>query len=287
MSARRRGGSGGRPNEQAKLWAADDLGGLELLRATYVTHSFSRHAHEEFAIGVVEDGAQAFRYRGATHTTPPGGIILVNPGETHTGHAAVESGYTYRMLYPDADLLRQAASELVGREKGVPSFSAPVVRDGRLAEFVRRLHVALESSNSALERGSLLLWTLAQLVARHADSRALARSVGNEHVAVERAREYLETHYAENVSLDQLSYVANLSPFHLLRVFRNATGLPPHAYHLGVRIARAKGLLLAGLPIARVAAETGFADQSHLTKSFKRLWGYTPGEYARALGKQQ
>jgi AraC-like DNA-binding protein len=276
-----------RPTERAKFWLVEDLGGLELLRATYVAHSFSRHAHEGFAIGVVEDGAQAFRYRGATHTTPPGGIILVNPGEAHTGHAADELGYTYRMLYPDAKLLRRAASELAGGQGDVPFFPAPVVHDGRLAGLIRELHVTLESSNSTLERESLLLWTLAQLVARHADSRRAARPVGKEHAAIRRAREYLEAHHAENVSLERLSRVANLSPFHLLRVFRDETGLPPHAYVIGVRVARAKDLLVRGLPIARVAAETGFVDQSHFTKSFKRLWGYTPGEYAKALGKQQ
>lgn len=264
---------------------AGDLGGLELLRATYVTHSFSRHAHEGFAIGVVEAGAQAFRHRGTTETAPAGGIIIVNPGEAHTGRAATETGYTYRMLYPDSGLLRRAARELVGRDRGVPSFPDPVVRDRHLARLLGDLHVLLETSAPRLERESRLLWTLARLIRRHADGvRSVSRlRAGRERHAVGKAREYVEAHHAENVSLQELSRVANLSPFHLLRVFHEEVGLPPHAYLAGVRVVRAKALLSAGEPVGRVAAETGFFDQSHLTKSFKRALGFTPGEYARGV----
>jgi AraC-like DNA-binding protein len=70
-----------------------------------------------------------------------------------------------------------------------------------------------------------------------------------------------------------------LSPFHLLRVFRAAVGLPPHAYQIQLRVARAKELLRAGMPIAAVAVEVGFVDQSHLTRHFKRLVGVPPGRY--------
>lgn len=93
------------------------------------------------------------------------------------------------------------------------------------------------------------------------------------------AREFLEANAEQDVSLVRLAAVAGLSPFHLVRVFREAVGLPPHAYLDQVRVERAKGLLSAGLPIARAAAEAGFADQSHLTRRFKRLVGVTPGQY--------
>ena len=97
-------------------------------------------------------------------------------------------------------------------------------------------------------------------------------------------REYLEEHYAENVSLEHLSQVAGLSRFHLLRAFREEIGLPPHAYLLGVRLRKAKSLLLEGLPVVRIAQDTGFFDQSHLTRHFKRLVGVPPGQYARGAG---
>ena len=69
-----------------------------------------------------------------------------------------------------------------------------------------------------------------------------------------------------------------------MRVFRRQTGLPPHAYQTQVRIEAAKNLIIQGRSLAFVAAETGFADQSHFTRRFKQLAGITPGEYAAAGG---
>jgi AraC-like DNA-binding protein len=98
---------------------------------------------------------------------------------------------------------------------------------------------------------------------------------------VQQVRAYLEAHYAANVSLEQLAALTNFSSFHLVRVFRTAIGLPPHAYLTQVRLRHAKRLLAAGLPIAQVAAEIGFTDQSHLARHFKQLAGVTPGQYAQ------
>jgi AraC-like DNA-binding protein len=124
------------------------------------------------------------------------------------------------------------------------------------------------------------LWTLAQLIARYADTGVELRSIGQEHRAVKRVQDYLTAHYADNIALEQLAAIAELSPFHLIRVFRRQVGLPPHAYLTQVRLKEAKILLALGLPIAQVALLTGFVDQSHLTKHFKRTVGVTPGQYA-------
>lgn len=266
--------------ERAKFWLDRELGDLELLRATYVTHSFSRHAHEGFAIGVIEAGAESFYYRGTNHTAPAGSIVVINPGEVHTGHAAEGGSWTYRMLYPDAGLLRRAASEVAGGDASIPFFGEPVIRDRDLFLLLGELHRSLELPRSRLERESRLLWGLARLITRHAESRPSPRSVGGERRAVRLARDLLEEHYAESVSLESLSEVAGLSPFHLLRVFRDEVGMPPHTYQTQVRVRNAKSLLLADVPAAQTALESGFSDQSHLSRHFKRLVGVPPGQYA-------
>ena len=272
-----------RAQETVKFWQAHDLGRLELLRATYVTHAFARHTHDGFAVGVIEAGTEQFYYRGATHIAPVGSIIIIDPDEMHTGQAAVPTGWTYRMLYPQAALLRQAASETAGRQQGVPHFPSPVIHDDPLAAALRRLHLTLEISPSALERQSRLLATLALLVTRHAASAATEHIAGREQGGVRRARQYLDAHYSENVSLDDLARLTGLSPFHLLRVFAREVGLPPHAYLTGVRVGHARRLLISGLPAATVARKTGFVDQSHLTRHFKRIVGVTPGQYVRGF----
>ncbi|MGB5971764.1 MAG: AraC family ligand binding domain-containing protein, partial [Nodosilinea sp.] len=156
--------------ERVKFWRSPQFANLELLHARYVTHSFCRHIHDTYAIGIIQQGAEAFDYCGSTHVAPAGSIALINPGEPHDGHAAGEAGWTYRMLYPDVSILQQAAAE-VGRSHGLPCFPEPVVRDDYLTGLILRLHLALEASASQLEQDSRLVWTMAEVVARHAGDR--------------------------------------------------------------------------------------------------------------------
>jgi AraC-like DNA-binding protein len=267
-------------SEYSKLWRLPHIEGVELLRAHYVTQTFARHAHEGFAVGVIESGALGFFYRGENVIAPTGAINLAIPDEPHTGHAAMETGWTYRMFYLDATLLRQAAGEISGSPQHIPYFRTGVLYDEDLAQTLRKLHVALElAAGSILEHQTKLLGVLAQLIRRHAHPAPALESVRREHKAVARARDYLECHYADNLSLQELAAAAYLSPFHLIRVFQHELGLPPHAYLTQVRVRHARRLLAQGHPIVSVANATGFADQSHLTRHFKRILGVTPGQY--------
>ncbi len=267
------------PVEQTKFWRDPNLGNLELLRATYVTHAFTRHTHEEYAIGIIDAGVEEFNYQGDIHRATTNNIVIVHPGEVHTGHAGVPMGWQYRMFYPDVTLLQQALTELDGTLRAMPYFPQPVIQDPELADRLRRLHIALEQSESRLECDSRFLCTFAELIMRHADRRPWIRPDGQEDQAVQQALEYLNCHYAHSVSLEQLAALTNLKPLRLLRSFQRSIGLPPHAYLIQLRVTRAKELLKQGLSIAQVAFDTGFTDQSHLNRHFKRITGITPKQY--------
>ena len=272
--------------EKTKFWCDRDLGNLELLRATYVSHTFSRHTHEGYAIGVVEAGIEGFRYQGANHIAPPSSIPIIHPGEVHTGHAVTESGWTYRMFYPEAHILQKAASEVADCFQPLPYFPTAVIQDTQLAAQLRYLHICIENSASKLEKESLLIWTFAQLISKYAQAPPPIKPISPEIFAVKLTQEYLKANYAENISLEQLSNLVNLKPLRLLRVFRKALGLPPHAYLVQVRITEAKKLLAKGMPIADAAIETGFNDQSHLHRHFKRHVGVTPGKYVTGFERR-
>jgi AraC-like DNA-binding protein len=161
----------------------------------------------------------------------------------------------------------------------MPFFSAAVVRNDPAARRILQVHRALENASTPLESECLFLTALTQLLIAHADSRTNSRKIGNERSAVARTREFLLAHARENVALDQLAKVANLSPYHLLRVFRQETGLPPHAYQTQIRIEQAKQLLRRDFTISEAAQVTGFFDQAHFSKQFKRYVGTTPGRF--------
>lgn len=269
--------------EQTKFWHAQDIGNLELLRATYITHAFTRHTHEAYAIGVIERGAETFYYRNGTHVAPAGSIVVINPGEVHTGQALTEIGWSYRMLYPQVELVQKAARLAGNVRHTIPDFPKPVIYDDKMVTVLRNLHQVLEKSTSKLERESHFVSALAQLVARHADGRATPIYPSADHQAIARVQGFLESHYNENISLEQLADIAGLSLYHFLRLFREQLGLPPHAYLNQLRIEQAKKLLVKDWPIAHVAAETGFVDQSHFTRRFKQIVGVTPGQYSKNI----
>lgn len=270
-----------RPQEYVKFWRDPVLRDLEMLRATYITYAFSRHAHEGFGIAIVEVGAMAFDYRGETHVAPAGSVVVTQPGEIHTGQAVLETGWTYRTLLTASQWLQQAATELADRPWGLPYFEAPVIQDRQLNRNLVRLHRALETSPAQLERESRFLWHMAHLVRNHASDRPPSKALGQENRAITQVRDYLLTHYTSNISLDELAALVNLPPLRLLRTFRKQVGLPPHAFLTHVRVQQARRLLAAGGAISEVALETGFADQSHLHRHFKKMLGVTPGQYAR------
>jgi len=155
-----------------------------------------------------------------------------------------------------------------------------VARDEMLWRLLIGLHHALERNASLLEQESRFLDAAAHLLDHHSEAPPPPPLRRREHRHVRRIRDYLEMRYAENVSLAELGTLAGVSPFHLLRTCRDEVGIPPHEYQMHVRIERAKWLLRSGRTLAQTAAEVGFADQSHLTRHFKRIVGITPGQFA-------
>lgn len=267
--------------EETKVWHSNELGQIECLRANYVTHSFARHTHDGFAIGVVERGIELFNYRGKKNRAGNGQVILINPGEVHDGQGAGTDGWAFSIFYVDPKVLKRAAMEITGNASSIPFFKDAVVDDRISSGKLLRLHRTLENSSSLLERESSILATFAELISRQSSLRPISASMGREPRAILRAKTYIEENYTENFSLTELASFAHLSRFHLIRVFRRHTGLTPHAYLEQIRINRAKDLLKSGSPIADAAYELGFVDQSHLTKTFKKFAGTTPGQYEK------
>ena len=137
----------------------------------------------------------------------------------------------------------------------------------------------LEGNVSALEQESEFVSAIGELIQSQNNNSFAPQPIGKEKCYIEKVSDYLRSNYAENISLSELASVADLSPFHLLRVFRNQTGIPPHEYQTQVRIRYAQRLMRSGHSISEAALETGFFDQSHLSRNFKRITGMTPGYY--------
>lgn len=249
-----------------------------MLEATFEQHVYERHIHDTYAIGVTRRGVQRFWCRGATHDSLPGDVIVIPPGEAHDGESGTEGGYTYRMFYVPIGRMTELASEAFDRHASSLQLRRPcLLREPALARELDAAWKTMSAQPASLATDELFSQALVRLDVRHDES--VARSRWLDTRELQRVREYLREHVHEHVKLDDLATMASMSRFQLTRQFEKAYGLPLHAYHVHLKLLEAKQRLRRGIPIVTVAADLGFADQSHLHRRFKGAFGMTPGEW--------
>jgi AraC-like DNA-binding protein len=285
----------------ARYWRTPLLPGADLLTAEYHEHTFSPHWHEAYAIPVIEDGAECYRYRGAQYVAEAGTVPVINPGELHTGSRAVDEGWRYRVMYVPIDYLHGLADEIAGRPQPLPWFASEVIRDPDLARRLSRAHRLLEAdadrrrattdAENTAEPGltspgsdlllveDALIDALSTLLARHARTEEAPVRASPNDPRVETMKALLAADLTTPLRIADLALAVGLSPFHATRLFTQATGLPPHAWRTQLRLQRSLAPLRAGATVADVAAASGFTDQSHFTRHFRRMFGVPPGRW--------
>ena len=251
--------------------------GLERAEVHLSGRPFVPHRHDTYAVGVTTAGVQTFRYRGRRHICLPGQLHVLHPDELHDGAAATDDGFGYRIWYIAPDLVAEA---LGGGP--LPFVADPVQRAGSVTASLVSLLADIDSPIGELAR--------VEVIAAIADGlRLLAGDPPGvetlDRRAVERARDYLDAHASEQTPASMLEQIAGADRFTIARQFRRAFGTSPDRYQDdadGWRSTR-RAIVTGPATLARAAPEAGFADQSHLTRQFKRAYGLTPGRFARAV----
>jgi AraC-like DNA-binding protein len=245
--------------------------------------------HDGFSIGVCTEGLEMIRYRGRRHYAAPGSVVILPPGEAHTGGPSGGTNFMYRVMYPTVELLADGSAR-------APRFAEPVVSDPVLATQLRRAHAALSQAaqglprpasrllgTEPLETESQLSWLFGELVRRHASPAAPDDVLPGAGAVARRVMGQLADQLTCPPALAELAAEAGLSRYQLLRAFRAEVGMPPYAWLAQHRVARARRLLEQGHRPAEAATLTGFADQAHLTRWFRRVVGVTPGTYRNGV----
>ncbi|CAB3753323.1 helix-turn-helix transcriptional regulator [Paraburkholderia humisilvae] len=265
--------------DSARYWRTPLLPGADLLTAEYHDHEFTPHWHDAYTIPVIEAGAETYRYRGSRHVAEAGSVPVINPGELHTGSRAMDEGWRYRVLYAPVDYLQQVAEDIAGAAQPVPWFDADVIRDIDLAQRLSHAHRLLEANGDPLAAHAAMLDALSTLLVRYGRTRPdVPRSVAGD-TRVRTMKERLSEALAAPVTLAELADAVGLSPFHAARLFSRETGLAPHAWRNQIRLQRSLAPLRAGVSVTEVAAASGFTDQSHFTRHFRRMFGVPPGRW--------
>jgi len=274
--------------ERAHYWRTPLLPGSELLTARFFAQRFAPHWHDTYNIPIIVAGAQRYRYRGAAHIAGGGTIAAINPGEVHTGERATEVGWTYRAFYPSIAWLTERSAELAGTEGAspAPAFPPHAIDDADLAARLVHAHGLLEADDDPLRAETALRAAFAALLIRHARPAPRVALVARESARTAAMQDLLArdptSAGASRVTLTAVAHAVGLSPYHALRVFVRTVGIPPHAWRNQLRLSRAVELLRRGMPVGTVAVRCGYADQSHLTRQFKRAYGVAPGRWQRS-----
>jgi AraC-like DNA-binding protein len=228
--------------------------------------AFRQHVHDELSIAHVWSGSTLAWIDGKEVPVSGECVVVIPPGIAHACNPVAHSGWNYTLALLDppagASLIDVPYRILPSTDRLRDSFLA--LREGR-EESAFRLLSALDDAMA--KQGQATIRT--EISARP--------------YVLRQVMEHLRSHLDAPLSLDELCVVCGLSKYHLVRSFKQAYGLTPHACHLNLRVNEAKARLKLGQELAEVAHEAGFCDQSHFTRVFARCVGMTPAAYQKAM----
>ncbi|TYP78156.1 AraC family transcriptional regulator [Paenibacillus methanolicus] len=251
---------------------------LEGKRCTRGDLAYRKHFHEEYSVGLIDSGRTRAWCDGAVHQVEKGRVISFPPLMLHACQPESDADWTYSMLFirPEWMMLSEGGE---ADRLDMPYLPGDG-KNAACAALIRDAMDAISGKGTPLEAETALIGLVQTLSGYGRGDRGHARRPLGERKHAERVRDYLQTHYMDRVTLEQLEGATGISRFHLIRLFKRECHLPPHAYQNLLRINHAKAELAKRRPIADIAAETGFYDQSHFSRAFARIVGATPGKYA-------
>lgn len=250
------------------------------------TRQYDRHWHTTFGVGLIERGAHRSMSGRGIVDAQVGDVITTNPGEVHDGRPLGWASRRWRMIYLDPVVM----ASMVGQPE-TPAvdvrLTRPVIQDTALIRALRQLLRRLErwsaashrSTDAALGCEEALVRTCGRLLSGHSTATPTVEARGD----VAHVRERLADELVSTPSLSELAAIVGLSRYQLLRRFERVYGMTPFEWQRQVRAERARVLIGTGSSLAQVAADCGFADQSHMTRAFVGHFGFTPGAWAAAL----
>ncbi|WP_421575234.1 AraC family transcriptional regulator [Stenotrophomonas maltophilia] len=282
MSIRERDPSG-RMASDNDFWRDPQLPWVESRRACNSRACYRPHSHPTWSIGAVDAGESIFSGApGGQHRLQPGTLVIVPAHRVHACNPAPDTAWSYQMLHLDAAWMAAVMADRQPIEAGAAT--APPIRIDRSVARYRTFC----DMNDLLFSGADPAEKEAAVVAFIDDLEVAAGiPIPAPHTSPELRRRLqpafalLDAAPVSGASLADLATCTGMNRHAVIRAFRSATGLTPHAWQLNRRVNAARERLGRGQALADVAHALGFADQSHFQRLFKAHAGITPGRYRR------
>ncbi|HBG2234023.1 AraC family transcriptional regulator [Clostridioides difficile] len=250
---------------------------IEAYRFKGIMQKFPNHFHEHYVIGFIEKGQRYLSCKNKEYTTSTGDLLLFNPFDSHTCEQIDDKVLDYRCINIKPEIMKKTVFEITGKNY-LPKFNQPVIFRSELVPLLQELHYIIMEEELDFKKEELFFFLIEQLIEEHTEPN-LQSNLENTNIEIQAVCDYLENNYAEHIVLDELSTIAGMNKYSLLRNFTKLKGITPYRYLENIRVNKAKKLLEKGVEPIDAAIQTGFVDQSHFTNFFKNFIGLTPKQY--------
>ncbi|MBB6638430.1 AraC family transcriptional regulator [Cohnella thailandensis] len=254
---------------------------LEAKRCEANELAYRKHFHEEYSIGLIYEGATNAWCEGRSFRVETGNVISFPPHMLHACQPEPGADWKYKMLFIRREWLEGLERNELARLR-IPFLLGDAKRARVSLHFEGTMN-ALENRRDPLEVESTLIELIQEVARRDEEDQAHGERLGQDLRTAKRIKEYIQDRFAERITLEELERETGISRFHLIRLFKRDVHLPPHAYQNLLRVNHAKSELAKRRPIAEIALECGFYDQSHFARTFSRIVGASPRSYSLSL----
>ena len=256
-----------------RAWRPAVPGVAEVFHARMTSHVYPMHTHESWTLLIVDNGVVSYDLHRREHQALSQVVTLLPPQVPHNGRAATAAGFSKRVVYLDLSLVPVT---LTG-----PAVDKPLMPDPLLYQRIHQLHQVLDQPGEDFEAESRLAF-IAERLCGHLGRRGKPGPPTADAGIAHDLRDLIDASFCAKMTLRDASNALHVHPAHLVRIFSREFGISPHQYLTSRRVDRARRLLLDGMPASQAAAETGFYDQSHLSRRFTQVLGTSPVKYARS-----
>lgn len=263
-----------------KILTLPETKNIEIVSASYKSHTFPKHMHDEYSIVIITRGVHEVNYKNKVEYLDSSTILTLNPGQIHGGREVLENGWGHIGWFPKEDFINKLLSDMDLNNKKL-TFRNFMEKSPVMANYLRTINQRLINSNDPLECEELLTQGVSQIIICFGKLIPPEKMQLSGSGKIKHTIEYLQAHYNEKITLNELANIAKMSKYHFLRSFSAQVGLPPHAYQNQLRINKSKNMIQKGKSLIEIAYECGYSDQAHFSRMFKNNYGVSPIHYRK------
>ena len=270
-----------------EFWQDGRMPYVETRRSCFSRTCYKSHSHPTFSIGAIDEGNSVFQSSFGTAQKISAGTLVIVPAHIeHSCNPLPDQAWSYQMLHLDLSWLNQWYAEFQkeGFDLNLPQHRPLIIKDETLYQAFSDMNETLfDPQKLILEKEQSLIYCLTQLLLPH----FVLEEIQKTQYLYESFLDLIHIIKSSEqfISLEDLAQQVGLSRYAIIRLFKANVGLTPHAFQINLKINQARAQLKQGIPLAELAANLGFSDQSHFHKAFKAHTGITPRQFQLAAAQ--